>query len=1325
MKRFLPIFSFISVLFLLSTSQAYAQIPFDCNDGKFYQVISGVLKSYDPITGGYSTPLHQHNRTYNAGGYNVVDNYMYAVESSTLNILRIGQDGIFNLGTPQKNNGTNFGGGYSADVDLEGNLWVFQNGQKNIFHKITNLASLDGVTPPTFEIIYTDIKAPGTCADIALVGNTFYGGSKGKLFRWDISSGTPKFSSATVSGLPSSTFGAAYADSDNRLYLSDNKGGIYSIENYDSLNPTATLLNLTEITNSNDGFKCAYGGSPLDKDSDGTLDSQDNDTDGDGIFNSIECGGLDPYGDNDNDGLFNYLDNDISGNGDNVVQDAFDADKDGIPNFFDIDSDGDGILDTVEAGLGDQDANQDGIIDTPSNEPVTLIDTDGDGKYDVYDIDADGDGVIDLVEGQDSANFTGPSGIDEDQDGLDDAFDPDFGGQPQGNVNTDDTDGPDFQDIDADGDGILDAIEAYDIDGDGTPETTASGNDEDGDGLDDSYDINKGNFDPTNRNQNPNSYPVTPICDRYSYLSEFDANGAPTNFVENDPITEEFLNRVNGALPESYPVADYNPHYISSGYDSDIKLREEGEVFITFVAEGAGYKNTLGFYTYDINNPLQKAPQPEDITIIFPNVSEQGSGGTLVAGNKVSLGTFPANTGIGWVLLADAWSNNCVDTGKWMLFSNPDFNPESNESLRPHNTLIDDPETNRIILGFEDIRRDYNSCDNDFNDAIFYITANPGVSIDRENIVSIESATDVTSGNDGGLESNGDLASLIAKRNFDRTKYQTFRNRREQQQIFDASRYTRVVGVQSKFDLESYFPNSGIKGTEVARISSPKDLVPITNAEQVFAIDYYDGSARVAAAFASKTKEGIYDHSKTICDRLNGSSLLDVRTMDVRGFKVIKTKIQRANGEIEHAVTFSIKEGEFQNEIHSHWNIGQYPEGTFKNFQIWGGSVSQVTNIANNILDGFIADRSLTRLTEIENIPDVFVKSGYYKGGNLVLDIVNRTGTKSLNFKSNIRKTELSDETTFERILSLSGNNQEQVTIPVGGLFDIGLAITTDNSKTEDALYLADGPWGIDYEKENVTVSNFEINNHTIETTQNTYDVERDIKLQGDVKGTINVFRNILAGDLTLASKDYKAVEFDMKSNIPVEVILVQENLNDWSNRLRHKVVADSLQKITIDFNDFKDAKGNSSEFEKVRSLVFSLQGDYANFKEFDIEIQNVKFVGDKEIEIPQEEEIITEEVEIEVVESIDTLIDEATNEPIKVTNYPNPFVEKTVFAIPGTATEVQLNIYDLRGVLVQSEILKVSGSEATFYSNGLPSGMYPYSIETSTNSYLGKLMIR
>lgn len=249
---------------------------------------------------------------------------------------------------------------------------------------------------------------------------------------------------------------------------------------------------------------------------------------------------------------------------------------------------------------------------------------------------------------------------------------------------------------------------------------------------------------------------TTISAQNYQYLGDYTSNGTPLYLeTPGDNVSIETLEMISNSIPESYPVPDYNPHYISSGYDTDLEITQTADVWVTFVSEGAGYRNVLGFYTYDINNPSPTPPSNEDITIIFPNASALGSGGGLQVGDKVKIGTFEAGTGIGWVLLANAWSSSAgtVGYGLWKLYSNPDYNPEAQEELRYHNVLLNDDANERIILGFEDIRRDYSSCDNDFNDAVFYVTANPYTALKTTNYADVESASNVTSAYDGGLES--------------------------------------------------------------------------------------------------------------------------------------------------------------------------------------------------------------------------------------------------------------------------------------------------------------------------------------------------------------------------------------------------------------------------------------------------------------------------------------------------------------------------------------------------------------------------------------------
>lgn len=780
----------------------------------------------------------------------------------------------------------------------------------------------------------------------------------------------------------------------------------------------------------------------------------------------------------------------------------------------------------------------------------------------------------------------------------------------------------------------------------------------------------------------------------YNFLGDYDSMGTPLYLEEErDVVSIATLEMISNSLPESYPVPDFNPQYISSGYDTDIKLNADADVWITFISEGAGYKNVLGFYTYDLENPRPTTPAKEDITIIFPNASALGSGGGLRVGDKVKIGSFKAGTGIGWVLLANAWSHSqqTVGNGHWQLYSNPSFNPEAKEDLRHHNVLLADPENERIILGFEDIRRDYGSCDNDFNDAIFYVTANPYEAIQTTNFANIDDASDVTSAYDGGLESNGELANLIAKRNFEREKLNLNLNDVKNQLKFSRSEYQSKSNATSLVD---YLPETGMYQTETAKVSSPEDLLGITNAVEVFSLDMYEGNKIVSAVLATSTEGEIYNHTKVICDRLNNASLEDIRTVKTRGHQIIASKIKRATGDVEYTLSFSIKTDGSEYELFSFWNLDQYPVGNFQNFQIWGSSFSQVFAIANHIIDTHITTNGL-KSTEVDNVlPNVFVRSGKYTNGVLELEIINKTKETSLDFSGNIAKTEISDYEEMNRTYTLSGNYYETLTVETGVLFDIGLSLETASSPQKDALYLADGPWGLDYLDDQATVTDFTISTSDRVYDESNFDVDRNVSLTGDVKGNINLFRHLLPGDQTVIAADYNFVNAIIANNEDLEIVLIQEDDRTWENRLRYTLPANNAKRaVSIDFDMFKDADGNSATITNVKTLVFSVIGDFSTFKSFEMSIENLA---------------------LSAAGSVLSAEDFAIEDENTLVNYPNPFATNTTIVLPNTSEFVNIKVFDLLGRTVDVKKITTIGSSTrvNYTAPKVNSGIYKYVIK-------------
>ncbi len=216
----------------------------------------------------------------------------------------------------------------------------------------------------------------------------------------------------------------------------------------------------------------------------------------------------------------------------------------------------------------------------------------------------------------------------------------------------------------------------------------------------------------------------TAATNSYNFMGSYDSQGVPF-YLEpvDDYVSQDLLDLINTSLPERYAVPVYNPEYIVDSVSSDTQLRDSAEVWVTFVHEGAGWRNTLGYYTYDTNNPPASVDDIDELKIIFPNVSFVGGGGGLESGNKVYLGNFPPNTGIGWFLVPNSWNGSSVTEKSQVKYSNRDFNTYTGEDYRTHTVLLKDDTREILLLGMEDITRP--GGDNDFNDAVFYVTSNP------------------------------------------------------------------------------------------------------------------------------------------------------------------------------------------------------------------------------------------------------------------------------------------------------------------------------------------------------------------------------------------------------------------------------------------------------------------------------------------------------------------------------------------------------------------------------------------------------------------------
>lgn len=233
-------------------------------------------------------------------------------------------------------------------------------------------------------------------------------------------------------------------------------------------------------------------------------------------------------------------------------------------------------------------------------------------------------------------------------------------------------------------------------------------------------------------------------------LGTWNVSTGKPNYLQpvNDVVSTTFLNNVTNFLPSRTSLLTRYPNLLDDNfYRRNIVTTNLCDVYITFVKEGAGQRNVMFYYTYNINNPPASVAAIDSLIIIYPNTSFTGSGGDLATGNKVKIGTFGKDTVIAFGIIADGYDNttgNILPLGsRYVFYGNKEFNPEISDQYRQHLVFVFEPSTQRFVLGFEDVNRNpTGTSDNDFEDVVYYATVNNISNVSLDKIANIPGSSD-------------------------------------------------------------------------------------------------------------------------------------------------------------------------------------------------------------------------------------------------------------------------------------------------------------------------------------------------------------------------------------------------------------------------------------------------------------------------------------------------------------------------------------------------------------------------------------------------------
>lgn len=558
-----------------------------------------------------------------------------------------------------------------------------------------------------------------------------------------------------------------------------------------------------------------------------------------------------------------------------------------------------------------------------------------------------------------------------------------------------------------------------------------------------------------------------------------------------------------------------------------------------------------------------------------------------------------------------------------------------------------------------------------------------------------------TSGNEGGLESNNRLSEKITSRNYLRSKT-NYNFKANKAPTFKPSTAAYVGG--TVLGIEDFIPYDAIENT-TPKISSPSDLLNLTNASKIFSVDYLNSQEEtVASVLALQTENEVYEHTKYICDRLLGGQILGINTFLIEEELFIKTTIKNPGGEIEHVLSFAVNDKGDTYGVESHWNLDKYSNDTsFYNFQIWSNSVDDLYNLASTILESF---KNVKTISSFNNStpPSTYVRNGYYKNGKLTLNITNTNNSHSLNIKGGIRATETSETEAVNTDLEIDSYSTK-IEFESGSLFDFGFRIESDKGGTPDDVFIADGAWGIDDSSYNTNITEYEITPHTEEATENTFLVERNINLAATTANYVSVYKAFTPRFRAIDLNEYNTLKLNTKGTGELSVIIMKDDVENWEDQHKYSYeLSDEMETKEIQLSEFKNDNGDSIDLSNVTMIVFTL---------------NATKIG-----VEEEKKVTIENIQFKQLEAV--IVQESVNSDT-VEFFPNPIQKtSTIHFDSETVSTYQLSVYNLAGKRIQLIEGEVNaGANDILYEKPSDSeGIYIYKINVQNGkSYNGKLI--
>ena len=233
----------------------------------------------------------------------------------------------------------------------------------------------------------------------------------------------------------------------------------------------------------------------------------------------------------------------------------------------------------------------------------------------------------------------------------------------------------------------------------------------------------------------------------------------------------------------------------------------------------------------------------------------------------------------------------------------------------------------------------------------------------------------------------------------------------------------------------------------------------------------------------------------------------------------------------------------------------------------------------------------------------------------LSLTINNTTSATNGFIELSINPNEQSGSPVNSSIpVTLTPNGISTVTLDMKDYYDANINLFVNN-KQEDLVYLNDGTWAIDFNKNNTTLNSFNVTNNSNFTanTGTDFDLFRNVIVDATSSDYVTLYKLTKGGGLAKDLSSYNQLSFTASGNGAgsLKITIIKNSITNWNDQYNFTIpVSATQQNYTVDLTKLTSTTGVPFNANDVVAVDFSFLVNSGSSTHIVASVSNAKFTN-------------------------------------------------------------------------------------------------------------------